>query len=55
MIQQILSVKINSLIQWIILFFTRMFENRIRLNGSAYLAEPYSPTSVQIESEVGTS
>ena len=23
-------------------------------NGLAYLAEPYSPTSVQIESEVGT-
>lgn len=38
MIQQILSVKINSLIQWIILFFTRMFRNRITLNGSAYLA-----------------
>jgi len=31
-----------------------MFENRIDLNGSAYLAEPYSPTSVQAESEVGT-
>lgn len=39
MIQQILSVKINSLIQWIILFFTRMFENRISTNGSAYLAK----------------
>ena len=25
----------------------RMFENRILANGSAYLAEPYSPTSVQ--------
>lgn len=23
----------------------RMFENRIKLDGSAYLAEPYSPTS----------
>lgn len=24
-----------------------MFENRVKPNGSAYLAEPYSPTSVQ--------
>ena len=24
----------------------RMFRNRIRTNGSTYLAEPYSPTSV---------
>jgi len=31
-----------------------MFENRIRSDGSAYLAEPYSPTSVHVESEVGT-
>jgi len=30
-----------------------MFRNRIKLNGSAYLAEPYSPTSVHRQ-EVGT-
>lgn len=55
MIQQNFLLKNNLLIQLIISFFTRLFENRIDLNGSAYLAEPYSPTSVQVESEVGTS
>ena len=54
MIQQNFLLKNNLLIQLIISFFTRLFENRIDLNGSAYLAEPYSPTSVQVESEVGT-
>ena len=46
MIQQNFLLKNNLLIQLIISFFTRMFENRIEIDGSAYLAEPYSPTSV---------
>lgn len=38
MVQQKFFLKNNILIQMIIPFFTRMFENRIEASGSAYLA-----------------